>query len=115
MPDRIAHLPDVLVLVARVARSDPAHTVAARTGTKQAPESHGGRGMATSDPGASNADRRRADPDTVEQTSPAEGTESGAGTGGTRRGLPLPIVLRHPVVLEQQAERARGRAVIATK
>jgi Protein of unknown function (DUF1003) len=64
--------------------------------------------MSTSDPGAPDSDRRRADPPTVEEASPAEEAGSRAGA---RRGLqlpvPLPIVLHHPVVLEQQAERAQ--------
>ena len=47
------------------------------------------------------------DPNPSEQTPPAGGTGGPAGTGAARRGPQLPIVLHHPVVLEQQAQRAQ--------
>jgi hypothetical protein len=63
--------------------------------------------MATSDPSAENSDGRRADPRPAEQTPPAGGTGGRAGASATRRGPQLPIVLHHPAVLEQQAQRAQ--------
>jgi uncharacterized membrane protein len=47
------------------------------------------------------------DPKPSEQTPPAGGAGGRAGTGAARRGPQLPIVLHHPVVLEQQAQRAQ--------
>jgi uncharacterized membrane protein len=47
------------------------------------------------------------DPKPSEQTPPAGATGGPAGTGAARRGPQLPIVLHHPVVLEQQAQRAQ--------
>ena len=63
--------------------------------------------MATSDPSAQNSDGRRGDPEPGERTQPAGGT--GARTAiAARRQASLPAVVRHhPVVLEQQAQRAQ--------
>ena len=47
------------------------------------------------------------DPKPSEHTPPAGGAGGPAGTGAERRGPQLPIVLHHPVVLEEQAQRAQ--------
>ncbi len=47
------------------------------------------------------------DPKPSKQTPPAGETGGPTGTGAARRGPQLPIVLHHPVVLEEQAQRAQ--------
>jgi Protein of unknown function (DUF1003) len=47
------------------------------------------------------------DPKPSEQTPPAGETGGRAGASAARRGPQLPIVLHHPAVLEQQAQRAQ--------
>ena len=63
--------------------------------------------MTTSDPGGQSSGERRADPQPTERTQPAAGLGGRKGTGAGRRSPQLPIVLHHPVVLEQQAQRAQ--------
>lgn len=63
--------------------------------------------MDTSDASARNSDGRRPDPEPAEGTQSAGGTGGRAGTGAARQAPQPAVVRRHPVVLEQQAQRAQ--------